>query len=294
MPLFNTNQPTLQSTPEQQSLTPEPTWVEQSNKGKVTINSLLSGVQTSSSSRTTLPTSGNLSEVQEKRFVTVKYKLYTLAIVCALILFYWPVSDALSVSWSKRQDGNKIDDTITTRIDSQEEYKSKIDLLKQIDQQKDIIITCVNENDKCDQLPDSIKSQLDNIKTYLQIGSLKKEKMDINESKILKNINEFMLQTDPLATQRRYNGTVTNIVIGKTAALENHIVQVPITLTVTFNTKENLINFLGNIENKIFYNQTDGLNDSILYRIDQIKYDIVNYKESQDVEVNISAYAYDE
>jgi hypothetical protein len=37
--------------------------------------------------------------------------------------------------------------------------------------------------------------------------------MDINESKILKTINEFMTREDPLSTERKYNGNVTNISI---------------------------------------------------------------------------------
>jgi hypothetical protein len=69
---------------------------------------------------------------------------------------------------------------------------------------------------------------------------------------------------------------------------------VPVSMTVTFNSTEKLINFISNIENNIFYTQTDGLNDSILYRIDQLTYDIVNYKETQDVAITLSAYAYNE
>jgi hypothetical protein len=65
-------------------------------------------------------------------------------------------------------------------------------------------------------------------------------------------------------------------------------------MTITFNSKEKLINFISNIENDIFYTQTNGLNDSILYRIDELTYDIVNYRETQDVEIILSAYAYNE
>jgi hypothetical protein len=118
--------------------------------------------------------------------------------------------------------------------------------------------------------------------------------MDINESKILKSINEFMTRENPLLLERKYNGNVTNITIGNAQPLENKIIKVPVSLTVTFNTKEKLINFISNIENNIYYTQTDGLNDSILYRIDQLTYDIVNYKETQDVSITLSAYAYNE
>ncbi len=269
--------------------------VQPSNK--ITINSLLSGVQTP-----TTATNGNninnsvtnISQVQEKRFIDVKYKIYTLVIISLCILFYGPMSDAVSTSWQKRQQGNEIDTTINQRIDSQEEYKAKTNLLKKIEENKDIIITCINVQNKCDQLPEDITNNMDTVKAYIQIGNLKKEKMEINESKILKSINEFMTKADILSLERKYNGTVTNILIEKKKTLENNIVQVPMSLTVTFNNKENLISFISNIENNIFYTQSNGLNDSILYRIEELKYDIVNYKESQDVEISLSAYAYNE
>jgi len=296
MPLFNNQtQPTLEvpSTP----LQPKPQEVVQVEQttNKVTINSLLNGVQSpSTASSKTKNTDDNFSQVQERRFVSVKYKIYTLSIVSLLILIYSPVSKSLQNSWNKREQGNVIDTTINTRIDSQAEYTTKTNLLKKIEENKELIITCINEQNKCDQLPEDITTNIETIKSYIQIGNLKKDKMDINESKILKTINEFMTREDPLAVERKYNGNVTNIIIGKTVELENNIVQVPLAMTVTFNSKEKLINFISNIENNIYYTQTNGLNDSILYRIEELKYDIVNYRDTQDVEISLSAYAYNE
>jgi hypothetical protein len=269
--------------------------VEPTNK--VTINSLLSGVQTpntATNGNNKNVVNTNISQIQERRFIDVKYKIYTLVIVSVLILLYGPVNNALSTSWAKRQQGNEIDTTINQRIDSQEEYKTKTNLLKKIEENKEIIITCINLQDKCDQLPEDITSNIDTVKAYIQIGNLKRDKMDINESKILKSINEFMTKSDILSLDRKYNGTVTNILIDKTKILDNNIVKVPVSLTVTFNSKENLISFISNIEKNIFYTQNNGLNDSILYRIEELKYDIVNYKETQDVEITLSAYAYNE
>lgn len=268
----------------------------QPSTNKVTINSLLSGVQvpTTANSSKTKSTDDSFSQVQERRFISVKYKIYTLAIVSLLILIYGPVSTALQSSLDKRDEWNQIDTTINTRIDSQEEYTTKTKLLKSIEDNKVTIITCINEQENCSQLPEDIISNSEIIKSYIQIGSLKKEKMDVNESKILKTINEFMTREDPLSMERKYNGNVTNINIGQQEKLENNILKVPVALTVTFNTKEKLINFISNIENNIYYTQTDGLNDSILYRIDQLTYDIVNYKETQDVSITLSAYAYNE
>ena len=296
MPLFNNQtQPTLEvpSTP----LQPKPQEVVQVEQttNKVTINSLLNGVQSpSTASSKTKNTDDNFSQVQERRFVSVKYKIYTLAIVSLLILIYSPVSKSLQNSWNKREQGNVIDTTINTRIDSQAEYTTKTNLLKKIEENKELIITCINEQNKCDQLPEDIITNIETIKSYIQIGNLKKDKMDINESKILKTINEFMTREDPLSLERKYNGNVTNITISEKIALENNIIQVPVSMTVTFNSTEKLINFISNIENNIFYTQTDGLNDSVLYQIEKLTYDIVNYKETQDVAITLSAYAYNE
>ncbi len=234
------------------------------------------------------------SQVQEMRFVSVKYKIYTLAIVTFLIIIYGPVSDAVHNSFAKRDQWSAIDVTINERIDKQAEYKDKTELLQSIETNKTKIVSCVNENVWCEQLPENISSHLDVVKSYIQVGDLKKDKMEVNESKILKTINEFMTKANILSIERKYNGTVTNINIWSTQPLENNIIKVPVSMTVTFDTKENLINFISNIENNVFYSQTDGLNDSILYRIDELRYDIVNYKETQDVAVTLSAYAYNE
>lgn len=299
MPLFNNQN---QSSPIAE-LTPAPVEIKapvqpqilQTNS-KVTINSLLSG-QIPTGANTIGQKNNennNLSQVQEMRFVSVKYKIYTFVIVCILILLYGPVSDTLHASRNKREQGNTIDTTINKRIDSQQEYTTKTNLLKKIEQNKNLIITCINEKDKCDQLPEDINNNIKTVKSYIQIGNLRKDKMDINESKILKTINEFMIREDPLSVERKYNGNVTNIVIGETTKLENNIVKVPLSMTVTFNSKEKLVNFISNIENNIFYTETNGLNDSVLYHIEKLTYDIVNYKETQDVAISMSAYAYNE
>ena len=264
------------------------------NNNKVTINSLLTWIHGDSDMPSRRNIEPSVSQVQERRFISVKYKIYTLAIITLLIVVYGPISSAIQTSLSKREQWNKIDQTINQRIDQQSDYKTKTELLKSIEANKENIVSCINENRKCEQLPEEINNNSDIIKAYIQIWNLKKEKMEVNESKILKTINEFMTKANILSIERKYNGTVTNIDIWDTKSLENNIIQVPVSMTVTFDTKENLINFISNIENNIFYSQTDWLNDSILYRIEELKYDIVNYKETQDVAVVLSAYAYNE
>ena len=235
---------------------------------------------------------------QEMRFLDVKYKVYTVIIGIMLILMYvgifteqWIVSGALQETRAKRQSLDTIDTTISDTISRQEQYKQEQNLFKEITNNKSILITCINKQSSCDQLPNAITTNLDAVRAYLQLGNLQRSKMDVDESKILKNINEFITQKNILDTKRDYNGIVSSITIDNPESLENNIMKVPVELTITFNSKQDLLTFLSNIENYVFA-EWDDLSSSVLFRIEELKYDIVNYKESQDVQVSLSAYAY--
>ncbi len=265
---------------------------------KVTIGTLLQGASRSTDASDVFPVVSNtgnvsLSSSQEQRFNTVKYKIYTLIACSILIILYGPIINAFQYTTAKWRESSDLTDTINKRIDDQRDYQVTTDFIKKIEDNKADIIACINEETGCETLPEEITSHMDTVKWYIQIGSLQKAKMAINESKILKSINEFMTKSShSLLEERKYNGNVTDIAIGDNTILDNNIVQVPINLTITFNSQDNLIDFLNNLEKRVFYDQVDGLNNSILYKIQEIKYDIVNYKDSQDVEVLLYAYAY--
>jgi len=145
-----------------------------------------------------------------------------------------------------------IDTTISDTISRQEQYKQEQNLFKEITNNKNILITCINKQSSCDQLPNAITTNLDAVRAYLQLGNLQRSKMDVDESKILKNINEFITQKNILDTKRDYNGIVSSITIDNPENLENNIMKVPVELTITFNSKQDLLTFLSNIENYVF------------------------------------------
>lgn len=202
--------------------------------------------------------------------------------------------DAVQWSLDKWNEWNDIQTTITTRQNSQKEYETINATINEINENTENLISCININDKCDLLSENLTKNLSTIKAYLQVNKLSKEKMIIDETKILKNINEFMTRDEIAPWQVRYNGDITNIIIGDQTDIENKMIKVPVTLTITFDTKEDLIKFLDTIENNIFYEKTSKLENSILFRIDELKYDITQYSTSQDVEIWLSAYAYSE
>jgi hypothetical protein len=63
----------------------------------------------------------------------------------------------------------------------------------------------LNRQEQCDTLDPSILQSLPLIRSFIQLQSLDAPKMKIDESKILKNINEFLLQSDPLNQAIQYN-----------------------------------------------------------------------------------------
>lgn len=234
-------------------------------------------------------------DITERRFQNVKYRIYTFVLICLIAVMYSPFKKASTTLLEKQNQINSINQTITTRINDHHEYSEITSFLSQIEDDKLEIINCLNENQWCENLSSQILDNQEIIKWYLQIGSLQRDKMDINEAKVLRNINEFMVKSAYSTPERTiYNGNITNIQIWEKKQLNDNIIQVPLHLIITFNNQTNLVEFLENIENKVFYDEVNGLNYSILYKIQQIDYDIVNYDETQDVDIMLYAYAYNE
>jgi hypothetical protein len=59
-------------------------------------------------------------------------------------------------------------------------------------------------------------------------------------------------------------------------------------LNITFENKDTLLSFIHNIERKI-NPQTDL---RILYKIDEISYDLMSYEEEQNVDIYLKAFYY--
>lgn len=294
MPLFTNNPSNNPSGDSAHSPQPQGEHLHSSeNKKEVDLQSLLSSWDktfevSSKKNQQTL-------DAQEQRFTTVKYKAYTLVVLSIAIIAYGPLVQWLQNTLAKRDRGSELSQAIEQRIEDQKIYQATTDFIKKIEANKSNIISCFNIWEGCETIEEEINDHKDAVRWYLQIGELKKEKMDVDENKILRSINEFLLESSrSTLAQRDFNWVVYHIRIGTTQELENNIIRVPVDLMITFENQDNVIDFLKNLEERVFYTQEDGLNGSILYMIDQINYDIVNYTDAQDVSVSLSAYAYNE
>jgi hypothetical protein len=122
----------------------------------------------------------------------------------------------------------------------------------------------------------------------LQLGDLNAPKMQVDEKKILRNLDQFLTKNDPSEASSLKNGKVEAIKIGdpKPADEKSGFYQLPIELKMTFENKDDLVSFVDNIEQYIIPSE----NDRILYHIDQVSYDMMAYDEEQTIEIKLSAY----
>lgn len=149
------------------------------------------------------------------RFLNVKYRIYIVGVAFLLFFIYPTVLDAYTSFSASQQAIQDIDLKITRTIEKQRRFASDYTLLKGITKQEADILSCITFKSACETLPVNIKEMLPVLQTYFQLNSLETEKMEIDEKKILKNINEFLLQKDPFGTQMEYNGQILKISIGK-------------------------------------------------------------------------------
>ena len=234
------------------------------------INSLLEQQNSSAYAQQSAQDSSD-SQISISRVVTAKYKVY---VIILLILSVILGTKFLPRAWSDFQK-------------SQENFEQKQTKIQQLDTQiqeyktKKIVWNC-------EKLPPALRSQLRMITAYLQLGDLNAPKMQVDEKKILRNLDQFLTKNDPSEASSLKNGKVEAIKIGdpKLADEKSGFYQLPIELKMTFENKDDLISFVDNIEQYIIPSE----NDRILYHIDQVSYDMMAYDEEQTIEIKLSAY----
>lgn len=70
----------------------------------------------------------------------------------------------------------------------------------------------------CAQLDKTIQNNFGIARSYIQLNTLSAPKMEVDERKILANINEFLIKktsNEPGLTSRSKNGTINSIAIGE-------------------------------------------------------------------------------
>ena len=235
------------------------------------------------------------SWISVTRVVSIRYKVYF--IIIAIIIWYliytiWPNSQNNSLFdkyISAKNNLNNKQLEISTFETKKTKFNSDMNLIDIISKQESQILECFNQNKGCENLDTSIQSNSWFIKNFLQLGNLYNEKMVVDEKILLTNIAEYLNKLDPNNTNTRTkNGDIKKINIWDPEIFTKNTYKVPIQLLVTFDNKDWLMSFINNVEKNVM---TDSFY-RVLYKIDEISYNIVDYTKKQDVTIKMTAYYY--
>lgn len=250
--------------------------------------------------------SRNNEEIQISRIrvVTAKYKVYIvllLIFIFLLLLNYIPSEkDSLKSNQSSFQQVNSKLDSLKKDIKIAE---NDMDFLCNKDtwilSKEEVLVKCLNERRNCSEIPDTWKTwtgkdisyNLDIPLSYLQVNSLYNKKMPVDEKRVLRNLNEYLIKQNISWTDRKRVWEILKIEIGDPKAVKwwnNHFFEVPVKVEIEFPTVGDLTGFLYNIEKKLIENRED----RILYKIQSVSYDIVTNDEPQVTDISMIAYYY--
>lgn len=112
--------------------------------------------------------------------------------------------------------------------------------------------------------------------------------MGVDEKKILKNLDQYLIRSEPSSSSSPRNGEIHSIEIwsGTLINQKSQFYKIPISVKVVFPSKDELVSFVDNIEKYIISEP----NDRILYHIEEVSYDMMAYSESQETELKLVAY----
>lgn len=242
------------------------------------------------------------ASISRIRVITAKYKVYLvllLIFICVLVLEYIPnMKDRYN---STQSSYNQVQSQLNIVKGQIEEAKIQEQYLHEIIENEDVLKNCLNgqSDDQCAALPDGWKQVTEEgveynysvPLSYLQTHSLYSAKMPVDEKKVLKNLNEYLIKEDISWSSRTRVWDILRISIWDPTPVnggDQHFFEVPVNVSIEFTEIEDLIWFLYNVEKKLVNNGED----RILYKIQTVSYDIISHDEPQITEIGMLAYYY--
>ena len=242
-------------------------------------------------------------QISKIRIISAKYKVYII-----LMLIFVAI---LGVNIPKEQQSLRWESSAYDQAKSQlrnieldiENAKNDMEYLcndkNGIVNNEETLMNCLNEKTNCANLPGTWKTwtgedmhyDLSIPLSYLQTSSLWNEKMPVDEKRVLRNLNEYLIKQDITWNDRRRVWDILKINIGDPEPVEwgdDHFFMVTVDVEIEFSTVNDLTDFLHNVEKKLIQNSED----RILYKIQAVSYDIVTNDEPQITDISMIAYYY--
>lgn len=229
--------------------------------------------------------------ITTSRVVWVRYKFYAVILVLLIfVVWYNYLLPSYEKYQSKKVELSNVELQLMSFQNKRVKYESNMWLVDTIKNVESQVVNCVNTLQWCKELPDLVKNNFSVVRSYLLLSEMGNEKMSLDEKRILANIDGFLLKKDSLsANSTTMNWVLNKIMIWEKEKFNDNLYFVPIELKITFNDKDGLMSFIDNVEKKIPTEK----DLRILYKIDKINYDIVNYDQPQDSNVFMYMYFYD-
>ncbi|MDR0860324.1 MAG: hypothetical protein LBO09_05110 [Candidatus Peribacteria bacterium] len=239
--------------------------------------------------------------VSETRVVTAKYKVFSAILLVVGVCIFMSRGPDIK---SKYDATNTVYDSTKQEVANKKIKKAGYEQdkknLEKIEANQTTIETCLNLEDTtaCTSLPDewNVEYKGKIIKdfsiplSYLQLHSLFTEKMPVDEQKVLRNLNEYLIRDGVAQGIPVKNGDIKSINISDPTPVEGSAVlfEVPLSLSIEFDRVEDLISFVHNVEKKLI----SVPNDRILYKIQEVGYDIISSDKAQTTAISMIAYYY--
>jgi hypothetical protein len=182
-------------------------------------------------STTSAPSSSDEVIISETRIVTARYKVY-VAILSLLLLRGWmdfrPQIDQSHTSAHSVYNQTKAQ--VQTLKNEKAVAQRDKTYLEEIEATQTTLETCLNKEDTtaCSALPESwnvtykgkIIKDFSVPLSYLQLNSLYNPKMPVDEKKVLKNLNEYLIREGGLQGVNAKNGDIKKITIGDVTSFQ--------------------------------------------------------------------------
>ena len=254
------------------------------------------------------------TSISKIRIVTAKYKVYIVLLLIFIAILIFKFIPNANSNYEISKDAYSQARIELNNVEKDIEIANKdMDYLCNNDNwvitNEDALKKCLNENEDCSSLPESWKKwewedasyDFSIPLSYLQLHSLYNKKMPVDEKRVLKNLNEYLIKKEIEWGDRNKVWDILRIEIGDPEAIwyvkKNpnewgepipNFFKVPVDVEIEFSTVEDLIWFLYNIEKKLI----DDSKDRILYKIQTVSYDIVTKDEPQVTDISMIAYYY--
>ena len=236
------------------------------------------------------------------RVVTAKYRVYIVLLLIFICIFVFEAIPNMKNKYNSRESSyQQVNSELSSLQNGIKIAEDDMNFLSEILDNEQSLKTCLNERKKdvCLKLPESWMKWDGEDKqydfsiplSYLQLHSLYNKKMPVDEKKVLKNLNEYLIKQDIDLTSKARVWDILKISIWDPESVINwdeHLFEVPVDVTIKFTTIWDLTGFLYNVEKKL----VDKWEDRILYKIQSISYDVVSREEPQTTDISMLAYYY--